>query len=193
MLTASASAIRSIPAVEVLGGRIALAVLADARGRWGKFPTCLSSSADRFVVNAKLCCNRPVRLLRVCGDCRSGAGSGVRLQSFCAARQTSAQPHSIASHFHQDHTAPALASWAYRPGMPEAHTPEAQHTSDALARTQRTHAPMTPEQAGAFDHAESDYEASHMQASGQRPPPAEKEKYGLGSLSRSLAMVRHSY
>jgi hypothetical protein len=29
---------------------------------------------------------------------------------------------------------------------------------------------MTPEQARAFDHAESEYEVSHMQASGQRPP-----------------------
>jgi hypothetical protein len=54
--------------------------------------------------------------------------------------------------------------------MPEAHTPEARHVTDSLAPSQPAHAPMTPEQARAFDHGESAYEAAHMQASGQRPP-----------------------
>ena len=63
-------------------------------------------------------------------------------------------------------TIPRPLSWAYRPGMPEAHVPEAQHTSDALATSHPTHAPMTPEQARVFDHAESDYEACHMQRRG---------------------------
>lgn len=38
----------------------------------------------------------------------------------------------------------------------------------ALAQSRPTHAPMTPEEARSFDHSENNYEASHMQPSGQR-------------------------
>ena len=58
-------------------------------------------------------------------------------------------------------TAVDLHAWANQPGMPdEAHSPEATQRSNELAADEMR----------AFNRAETHYQASHLQASGQPPP-----------------------